>query len=175
MHLDINHMIRKKAISHTPARTTFHSRDNDTKEKKIIRLRFLGDLSFKLARVLQTFGFHAAFHPVDATKKIFSKLKDPIPPDEKSAVYKLQWGDWDALYIGQTGRKLKSRVCEHNFATYRNASDAGDGNKSRFAVHLINSNHSFDRKRVHLLHQEEGDKKRIALETVEFVKTGVII
>jgi len=93
MHLDINHMIRKKAISHTPARTTFHSRDNDTKEKKIIRLRFLGDLSFKLARVLQTFGFHAAFHPVDATKKIFSKLKDPIPPDEKSAVYKLQWGD----------------------------------------------------------------------------------
>jgi len=81
---------------------------------------------------IESFGFHAAYYSLNTTSKIFSKLKDLIPSNERSGVYKLSCSDCQALYIGQTGRELKFKISEHNPACPRNAaSEEEDGNKSR--------------------------------------------
>ena len=101
-------------------------------------------------------------------------MKDPVPPDEKSGVYKLSCDSCPAVYIGQTGPKLKTRVSEHNpNAPINSSSEVEDKIKSRFAAHLIQSKHSFNKNSVQLLHEESFEKKRLALETIEIVKAGV--
>ena len=92
--------------------------------------------SMMLARTLKTFGFRPAFYSLLTTGKFFSKLKDPVPLDEKSGVYKLSCDSCPAVYIGQTGRKLKTRVSEHNpNAPINSSSEVEDKIKSRFAAH----------------------------------------
>jgi len=147
VHLDIDSIIRRKSISHALDFTTSLPRCCKSKNHKFIRLPFLGNFSFQLARTLKTFGFRHAFYSLLTTGKFFSKLKDSVPLDEKSGVYKLSCDSCPAVYIGQTGRKLKTRVSEHNPNAPINSSS--------------------------VLHEESFEKKRLALETIEIVKAGV--
>ena len=90
---------------------------DDKETQKFVRLSCLGTVSLKLSCSLRTFGSRPAFHLLSTTKKLFSKLKDPIPSDEKSGgVYQIRCNDWSALYVGQTRRKLKTRISEHHNA-----------------------------------------------------------
>ncbi|BHF77608.1 Alpha-(1,6)-fucosyltransferase [Sparganum proliferum] len=50
------------------------------------------------------------------------QLKDPLPPAETSAViYKINSNEGDCNYVGETGRKLQTRLQEHKSATRRQA------------------------------------------------------
>jgi len=42
--------------------------------------------------------------------------------------------------------------------------------KSRFAIHLIDSTYNFDRDSVNLIHEENNERKRVSLETIEILK-----
>ena len=59
--------------------------------------------------------------------------------DKQVAVYKIKCCDCQASYIGETGRKLRTRLTEHKRAT-RN----GDVN-NRIAKHNLKTKHQIDR------------------------------
>jgi len=66
-----------------------------------------------------------------------------IPSDnssklEKTGVYKIKCSDCNAFYIGQSGRKISTRIKEHYPSCKSNIE------KSSFAQHLVNSNHNID-------------------------------
>ena len=88
----------------------------------------------------------------------------------KSGVYRLQCSDCPTIYIGQTGRKLKERVSEHNRAT-RLQSYEPEYPPPPFAAHIIASGHSFDKVTgVRLLPEEDSLQRRTALENLEIKK-----
>ena len=63
-----------------------------------------------------------------------------IPDDDKSSVvYKINCGDCDASYVGETGRALKTRVLEH-----RRAMEKRDFSASALAQHAWEHNHHID-------------------------------
>jgi len=162
--LDIDDLIRKKSFSLLLDSTTTHPRS--TTPLKWTRLPFLGKISFKLSRILQRSGLQPAFYSFNTSKNILSHLKDPIPQDERSGVYSIQCTDCPSIYIGQTGRQLKSRIREHIAAIRNNNPD-----KSNFGKHILNSGHSFDSNAsVTLLHSAGKGKRLTALENVEIAK-----
>ncbi len=65
--------------------------------------------------------------------------------DNRCVVYKLKCLDCDACYVGETGRKLRTRVKEH-------AQDSRLGNrKSAMSMHCIDNRHMFDTEMVRVL------------------------
>ncbi|BHF79612.1 hypothetical protein SprV_0702273300 [Sparganum proliferum] len=53
--------------------------------------------------------------------------KDPLSPAETSAViYKINCNEGDSNYVGETGRKLQTRLQEHKSATRRSARRADE-------------------------------------------------
>jgi len=69
-------------------------------------------------------------------------------------------GDCDSIYIGQTGRNLKTRVNEH----------LNNHEKSPFGSHLHHTKHKFSTDNVRLLHMAERGRKLTALENLEIIK-----
>ena len=125
----------------------------------------MGKFSLQLGRALRPFGFRPAFYNPVTIKGLFVRLKDRIPEDEKSGVYKLECNDCMSVYIGETSRQLKIRVGEHEKAW----EDSKVG-KSAFADHLLAYGHSFRKGSEVLLHKESSDFKRIALEHIEIIR-----
>ena len=159
-------MVRRKFTKKCLDSTTSLPR-NLIRDRKMrwISLPFLGKFSLQLGRVLRPFGFRPAFYNPTTVKRLFVRLKDRVPTDESSGVYKLECGDCGGVYIGETGRQMKIRVAEHLEAWRK-----GRVGVSAFADHLINSNHSFRDGSEELLHRENSFCKRIALEHIEIIR-----
>lgn len=72
--------------------------------------------------------------------QIKNKINNPkqkIPHTEKSGIYQISCEDCNAIYIGQTKRKISIRFKEH--ISY---SRLKQKEKSKLAEHLITKNHS---------------------------------
>ena len=95
-------------------------------------------------------------------------MKDPIALEDKSGVFRLQCNDCPVIYVGQSGRKIKDRISEHERAVRLNTPE-----KSPFAAHLLASGHTFEETvGTRLLHREDTYRKRIALENLEIKKAS---
>ena len=72
-------------------------------------------------------------------RHLLTNVKDKDEPNNRQgAVYKIKCSDFQASYIGETGRNLKTRLTEHKRAT-RN----GDVN-NHIAEHHRLTNHNID-------------------------------
>lgn len=72
----------------------------------------MGRDSESLARYLKSFGYKAAYYPLLQIGRL-STLKDTIPADQQSGIYRLKCGHCSKVYIGQTGRSPFARYAEH--------------------------------------------------------------
>ena len=174
--LDVDDMVRRRITRRVLDSTTSLPRNlNRDSRKRWIGLPFLGKFSSQLGRVLRPFGFRPVFYNPTTIKSLFVRLKDPIPLLEKSGVYRVACGDCNGVYIGETGRQLKTRIAEH-----KKAWEKGKMGESAFADHLIENNHSFREGSEVLLHRQNNFFKRMALEHIEIVRhrnsddTGVL-
>ena len=87
---------------------------------------------------------------------IFRKPKDSIDFEEKRGlVYQISCRDCDAIYIGETGRSVKTRKREHVSAV-RNF----DPKKSALCQHVLEYDHVIDWENVKILKSEPHANRR---------------
>ena len=78
------------------------------------KIPYVKNLSEKLAKDLKSDLMTIAFKNENTIKNTFSKLKTKTPKDfESNVVYKIPCSQCNGVYIGQTGRYLKTRVSDH--------------------------------------------------------------
>ena len=105
-------------------------------EKKWISIPYYGKISDKIGKMLSSRGFKVGFKNKNNLKASLGSVKDKISVQVKSGVYKLKCS-CGLEYCGQTGRKFRERIKEHE-------KDFGDNKgDSAFANHLRESNHNF--------------------------------
>ncbi|GAA56732.1 hypothetical protein CLF_111426 [Clonorchis sinensis] len=75
-----------------------------------------------------------------------------------NVVYKIHCGDCDKHYVGQTERKLSTRIHEHKLATKRH------GQFSLVSVHEDQDEHKFNWSTVHILAQARTKNEREFIE-----------
>jgi hypothetical protein len=81
---------------------------------KYISLPFAPPLTYKLDNELRKFGFKVAYNNNGKLSDILGTAKDKVMDEnEKSGIYQIECSNCDAIYIGQTKRKLKTRYKEH--------------------------------------------------------------
>lgn len=108
--------------------------ENNNKKEKWASITYTGKEMYKFKRFFKQYGVNIAMKTNNTIKY---KLNNNIEKRDKynqSGVYLLEC-ECEAKYIGQTGRKLKTRYKEHIRSFKYNKKD------SNFANHLINEDH----------------------------------
>ena len=101
-----------------------------------------------------------AFFSLNKLGRIIRVQKDALPSNlKKNVVYKIVCKDCDASYVGQTGRRLKTRTAEH-----RNNINWNNTSHSVITEHRIKCNHEFDWESVKILDSERYLGRRLVSE-----------
>lgn len=161
--IDVDKLVRKRRRAMALKRGSSLVPVLASEKTRWVRLPFLGRSSQNLARILKNYGFRTAFYSLHTLRNLYTP-KDPTPLLQKSGVYKIECGDCDAVYIGQTGRALGERIAEHD-------SDANtERPESAFARHIVATGHRKTNKNVSLLHYSPKGRVLNRLEEIEIIK-----
>jgi len=110
-------------------------------------LLYLSNFSEKFKNIVVGTKLKLAFHSLNKLSKFIKFHKDPLLNfQKKNVVYKICCKDWDASYVRQTGRILKTRVSEHQNHIRWNISTV-----SVITDHKMHFNHDFDWNNVEIL------------------------
>jgi len=91
----------------------------------------------RIKRVLESYNIKTAIKPLTTLRQLLSKPKDEVPLEKKTGVvYEIPCGNCEAVYIGETGRALKTRQKEH-MANVR----LGKTDSSAISEHANTNNH----------------------------------
>ena len=104
-----------------------------------ISLPFYPSLTNPIKNALRRSGLHVVHKSDNTLRDNLCNYKDKLSPDELSGIYRIPCTDCPAVYIGQTRRKIKTRLREH-----KSAVDNGRTNDSSVAAHATNLNHTID-------------------------------
>ena len=120
---------------------------------------YVRGVSEPIKRILTQVGIGVALKPINTLSTIIRKPKDPVCFDKTSGlVYEIACRDCDAVYIGETGRSIRTRTLEHARAV-RNMDIEG----SALCKHVVDCDHFIDWDNPKVLKRENhGGKRRLA-------------
>ena len=103
-------------------------------------LPYMSNVSEMVGRILRPLGIGVAHKPSHTLKSKIMKVKDTLPDHEKAGVvYQINCNDCHKTYIGETKRRLGTRIKEHA-AAQRKKKDLN----SNIVLHALEEGHSFD-------------------------------
>ena len=133
-----------------------------------VSIPYIHGISEPIKRALAEVGVGVAMKPSITLGNIFHKPKDRIDFEKKSGlVYQISCRNCDAVYIGETGRSIKTRKREHFKAV-----KALDTKKSALCQHVVEFDHSIDWENVKVLKSEPHFNRRRIAESFLINKTA---
>ena len=120
-----------------------------------VTLPYVGPVTEAVARNIRKTGIKVHLRPTNTIRQRLVHPKDKLDKmDQAGVVYKIQCKDCPASYVGETERRLKTRVSEHR----RTSSPVGH--------HTDYNAHSVDATSVSILHRETDWFKRGVAEAI---------
>jgi len=132
---------------------------SDEPQNKYFTVPYIKYMSKSFKSISKKFGFPLAF-TIPNTLNFFIKTgKDKIERSNRcNVVYKIDCNDCEASYVGQTKRRLITRIREHKKDINKKS-----GTRSVISSHRM-QDHEFDWAGVHILDNEPSWYKRIISE-----------
>ncbi|BHF79925.1 hypothetical protein SprV_0702304900 [Sparganum proliferum] len=136
-----------------------------TERPKIWRaLPYIDGVSEAVSRLLRPLGIGITHRPESTIRHLVMRPNAPLPPGETTnVIYRIQCNSCEANYIGETGKRLQTRVGEHMRAVRRMDP------LSLEAEHCADSGHTFAFQHVKILGRGSD---RVVRETIEAWHTG---
>ena len=117
-----------------------HQQQANTLPEATVVIPYVNLTSEAVRRVLAPLGIRTCFKPHKTFKNLLTRVKDPVPPEEKAGVvYRVPCGDCPTTYVGQTGRTLMHRLKEH-----KRALTTANSMTSALAEHAVDTGHDID-------------------------------
>jgi len=122
-------------------RTKKQITDNTNEERTSwFLILFIKKVTDKFKNIANRLKAKLVFFSLNKLGRITKGQKDILPTKcNKNIVYKLSCKNCDATYVGQTKRKLNTRVLEH-----KNDINKKTGKHSVITEHRLDKNHEFD-------------------------------
>ncbi|EZA52135.1 hypothetical protein X777_09144, partial [Ooceraea biroi] len=112
------------------------------------------------------FGVNVAYKCMNALSKFIIVKKDPMDRmTHCNVVYKISSCDCEASYVGQTKRRLRTRISEH-----RKDINKKSGSPSVISKHRLELGYDFDWNDVRILDEEGSLKRRLVSEMINYKK-----
>jgi len=114
-----------------------------TPSKGHITISYIQHVSEPISRIIRKAGVQVHVKPHNTICSKVVALKDKTDRSEKTRVaYIIKCQDCEAKYVGETKRRLRKKIQEHNHAP------------SSVRDHMRSEGHSFDSDKVKVLHQD---------------------
>jgi hypothetical protein len=127
--------IRSAAARREP-REPSNEDDNETEKPPVAFLPYVAGVSERIRKVCQDFGIRAVFKSGPTLRGLLTKVKDPLPTEKQSSVVYEVPCTCGKVYIGETKRRLGTRLKEHKDACVKCLTD-----KSAIAEHAWTNDH----------------------------------
>ncbi|KAK4887785.1 hypothetical protein RN001_004056 [Aquatica leii] len=161
----INSIFHKVRIKHLFKNLINFSTNN---EMVFRSLPYFGHCFQFLQKLFKKHNITISFSTHNTLKLFLVNNKDQIPILHKSGVYQLTCSFCNSSYIGQTGRKFKTRLNEHLYLINRYSNTNIYNTNSAFANHILCSGHSFSSDlNIKILHVCNKGSLLNSLETLE--------
>ncbi|XP_015679927.1 uncharacterized protein LOC107295141 [Protobothrops mucrosquamatus] len=110
---------------------------------------YVQGVSEATARILAPYNIKVSHRPNQTLRMKAMHPKEPLPKEEKSlVVYRVRCKDCQCNYMGETAKRIKTRIHEHRLAIRRQEQ------YSQIWTHMINNEHSFDFKGAEAIAQD---------------------
>ena len=140
-------------------RTSRQRSETPPSQNRRITLPYVKNISEMTARLLNQHGLTVAHKPTNTLRKALTKPKGRRENMDKiNVIYKIPCSQCDKHYVGQTGRKLSTRIHEHKLASRRHDP------LSLVSVHEDQEGHQFNWDMVSILAQARTKKEREFIE-----------
>ncbi|BHF60089.1 hypothetical protein SprV_0100305000 [Sparganum proliferum] len=141
-------------------RKSHSGRSKEEKPKFWLSIPYVKNVSEATSRILKPFGVGVAHKPASTIRQQIMRPKDPLPVTEQSAVvYSIPCQDCDARYVGETGKRLGTRLHEHQLAINR---------KDKLSLvygHTLERNHNFAFEKARVVGRANDKMARLMLES----------
>lgn len=163
----VNHRIKHLINSNNMLNSRISHCDNNDRSderKRLLVIPYIKKLSemvvSSIKKTNKNFNFIVGYRCMNKLNKFIRTHKDKNQQSGNSnVVYKINCGDCDASYVGQTKRQLKTRIKEH-----KNNIRVESKRLSVISEHIIQENHTFDWDNVKILDVETNYHKRLVSE-----------
>lgn len=134
---------------------------DNVRETKFSSIMNIKGLTHKIKKCFVEEEIKIAVYNHRTVKKLYSRLKDPIPTLlQSNVVYKIECQDCSRSYIGQTSQLLKNRIAIHK-------SDIRKENKRcALTAHALQEDHKFLFENTEILEKQTKYNKRTVLEMI---------
>jgi len=155
-------------------------KNSENKSRGHVVLPYEKGLSEKISATFNSYNIGTSFKPHTKLRSILVHPKDKIKdPDKCGVVYEVACANanCDKVYIGETGRKLETRIKEHRKDVEQHAAkgvstrsariaSTGDTHKSAITDHVVEENHVADWQGVKILTREPNTTNRQIREAI---------
>ena len=150
--------IMKTTMNKKKRETT--KKDKEQSTKPACPLPYIQGVSEKLERIYKKYGAKIYHKPYNTLRNILVNPKDKTPIDKKSGVvYKIECGDCDLKYIGETKISIGERISEHR--------KQGSGKLTAVGEHLQYNKHKLKKDSVSIVTRESRWLPRKIRESIE--------
>jgi len=151
----LKHLINKKT-----KKQNLNNTDDDKKGWFLIP--FIPKWTDKFKSIVNNLKMKLAFFSLNKLGRMIKAQKDDIPVGyNKNVVYKLECKNCDVAYIGQTKRRLHTRINEH-----RNDINKINSNQSVVTEHRLGNNHEFNWDNPIILDKDKLYYRRLISEMI---------
>ena len=132
---------------------------NENSSMKFVSIPYIRNVSETAARLFREGNVFVGHKPSNTLRNILCKVKDSRPKeDSKGCVYSVQCNVCPASYVGESKRKLSTRIAEHRRAVNR------EDQLSHIYQHQSQTGHLMDLTNPKILYKEPIRSKRLFLE-----------
>ncbi|XP_018406344.1 PREDICTED: uncharacterized protein LOC108782548 [Cyphomyrmex costatus] len=123
---------------------------------------FIPSISKGFKRISKIFDTKLVFKSFNKLDKFIRAQKDTLPKEQnKNVIYKIACNSCDATYVGQTGRRLKTRIAE-----LKNHINHKTDTHSVITEHRLKCNHDFKWDDIKILDCERCLNRRLVSEYI---------
>ncbi|KYN12115.1 hypothetical protein ALC57_15729, partial [Trachymyrmex cornetzi] len=144
----------------------FQNSDNDNSINTYFTVPYIKNISKKFKSITEKNNFKIAYKPMNKLNSIIKTGKDKLDKMEQcNEVYKINCLNCESSYVGQTKRKIKTRLKEHKSST-SNSNTV----HNVVAQHQIKYEHKFNWDNIEILDTEPFFQKRFTSEMIYIKK-----
>jgi hypothetical protein len=138
-----------------------------------IVIPYQGTASAGIARILKLRNIRVVFKPQQKLGSRLHKKREPRGKLEaRCVVYKLKCKQCESVYIGQTGRSLRSRLREHERDQKAALARIKEVPSTELMQHVIDTGHQFDLSDPVIITKNRNYFDRLFVESFEIAKDG---
>ena len=139
---------------------------NEAEKPPVVFLPYVAGVSERIRKVCQDFNIRAVFKSGPTLRSLLTKVKDPLPIDKQSNVVYEVPCTCGKVYIGETKRRLGTRLKEHKDACVKCHTD-----KSAIAEHAWTNDHPINWAETKILQRANGTMELVMKEALSIRTT----